>query len=254
MPDGHVCGHLGWLYRQCRSAAICPSLTDSRKSNPVKQKTSRQDPGDSSSTSIFDDKTCITSAAKPAGGVLRQGRARPAGLVLNFDNRGVVKAIDHKDLADGRSIEPAPGATPAPGRERPSSNRSWAMSAGSAAAVAVPAAAVAAKGGRAEPERQTLTAGAAAGDRPRSRRFVSSRLDRQQQQSHDSDLDRVDRRAVSCRDQQRYRRSPPLCASDPCHRDGLQCISWRCPCHLKSSRSRRTIRSRSYPAASHPER
>jgi outer membrane protein assembly factor BamE (lipoprotein component of BamABCDE complex) len=37
--------------------------------------------------------------------------------VVNFDDRGVVKDIDHKTLADGADISPAPGATPAPGRE-----------------------------------------------------------------------------------------------------------------------------------------
>ena len=37
--------------------------------------------------------------------------------VINFDNQGVVKNVDHKDLKDGMEIEPAPGATPAPGRE-----------------------------------------------------------------------------------------------------------------------------------------
>jgi hypothetical protein len=29
----------------------------------------------------------------------------------------VVKAVDHRNLKDARDIEPAPGATPAPGRE-----------------------------------------------------------------------------------------------------------------------------------------
>jgi outer membrane protein assembly factor BamE (lipoprotein component of BamABCDE complex) len=37
--------------------------------------------------------------------------------IVNFDDRGVVKALDHRTLKDGREIEPAPGATPAPGRE-----------------------------------------------------------------------------------------------------------------------------------------
>ena len=37
--------------------------------------------------------------------------------IVNFDSNGVVRALDHKDLKDGRDIEPAPGATPAPGRE-----------------------------------------------------------------------------------------------------------------------------------------
>jgi outer membrane protein assembly factor BamE (lipoprotein component of BamABCDE complex) len=38
-------------------------------------------------------------------------------FIVNFDDKGVVRAIDHKDMKDGREIEPAPGATPAPGRE-----------------------------------------------------------------------------------------------------------------------------------------
>jgi outer membrane protein assembly factor BamE (lipoprotein component of BamABCDE complex) len=37
--------------------------------------------------------------------------------VVRFDDKGVVRLVDHKDLKDGREIEPAPGATPAPGRE-----------------------------------------------------------------------------------------------------------------------------------------
>jgi len=37
--------------------------------------------------------------------------------IVNFDATGVVRGVDHKDLKDGRDIEPAPGATPAPGRE-----------------------------------------------------------------------------------------------------------------------------------------
>ena len=38
-------------------------------------------------------------------------------FIVNFDDKGVVRGIDHKELRDGREIEPAPGATPAPGRE-----------------------------------------------------------------------------------------------------------------------------------------
>jgi outer membrane protein assembly factor BamE (lipoprotein component of BamABCDE complex) len=38
-------------------------------------------------------------------------------FIVNFDDKGVVRGIDHKELKDGREIEPAPGATPAPGRE-----------------------------------------------------------------------------------------------------------------------------------------
>jgi outer membrane protein assembly factor BamE (lipoprotein component of BamABCDE complex) len=38
-------------------------------------------------------------------------------FAINFDNNGVVRDMGHKTYADAREIEPAPGATPAPGRE-----------------------------------------------------------------------------------------------------------------------------------------
>jgi outer membrane protein assembly factor BamE (lipoprotein component of BamABCDE complex) len=37
--------------------------------------------------------------------------------VLDFDDQGVVKAVDHKVLQDGKEITPVARATPAPGRE-----------------------------------------------------------------------------------------------------------------------------------------
>ena len=37
--------------------------------------------------------------------------------VVDFDDRGVVKEVARKTLADGVDVTPAPGATPAPGRE-----------------------------------------------------------------------------------------------------------------------------------------
>jgi outer membrane protein assembly factor BamE (lipoprotein component of BamABCDE complex) len=37
--------------------------------------------------------------------------------IVNFDDQGVVKAVDHKALEDGKEITPVPRATPAPGRE-----------------------------------------------------------------------------------------------------------------------------------------
>ena len=38
-------------------------------------------------------------------------------FIVAFDNNGVVRNVGHKTVADGKEIEPAPGATPAPGRE-----------------------------------------------------------------------------------------------------------------------------------------
>src|SRR6516165_5355641 len=37
--------------------------------------------------------------------------------IINFDDQGVVKAIDHKVLDDGKEVSPVARATPAPGRE-----------------------------------------------------------------------------------------------------------------------------------------
>jgi outer membrane protein assembly factor BamE (lipoprotein component of BamABCDE complex) len=37
--------------------------------------------------------------------------------VVDFNDKDVVKAVDHKTLKDGREIEPVARATPAPGRE-----------------------------------------------------------------------------------------------------------------------------------------
>ena len=37
--------------------------------------------------------------------------------VVNFDDQGVVRAVDHKALEDGKEITPVARATPAPGRE-----------------------------------------------------------------------------------------------------------------------------------------
>src|SRR5215469_11398024 len=37
--------------------------------------------------------------------------------IVDFDDKGMVRDVGHKTLADSRSISPAPGATPAPGRE-----------------------------------------------------------------------------------------------------------------------------------------
>ena len=38
-------------------------------------------------------------------------------FIIDFNDQGVVKDLGHKTMADGEHITPAPGATPAPGRE-----------------------------------------------------------------------------------------------------------------------------------------
>jgi outer membrane protein assembly factor BamE (lipoprotein component of BamABCDE complex) len=36
---------------------------------------------------------------------------------VNFDDKGIVTAVDHKGLSDAQAVTPNPNATPAPGRE-----------------------------------------------------------------------------------------------------------------------------------------
>jgi outer membrane protein assembly factor BamE (lipoprotein component of BamABCDE complex) len=38
-------------------------------------------------------------------------------FIVDFNDKGVVKDVGHKTLADAENVSPAPGATPAPGRE-----------------------------------------------------------------------------------------------------------------------------------------
>jgi outer membrane protein assembly factor BamE (lipoprotein component of BamABCDE complex) len=74
--------------------------------------------GSPSSASTFDDNTWYYISRKTeqiaffSPSVLDQ-----QVFVVDFTDRGVVKDVDRKTLADSEHINPAPGATPAPGRE-----------------------------------------------------------------------------------------------------------------------------------------
>lgn len=74
--------------------------------------------GTPSSTGIFDDKNWyyISRRTKQIA-FLNPNVLDQQVYIVNFDDKGVVRALDHKDLKDGREIAPAPGATPAPGKE-----------------------------------------------------------------------------------------------------------------------------------------
>lgn len=74
--------------------------------------------GSPSSASTFDDNAWYYISRK----VKQVAFFSPTVLdqqvyIVDFDNKGVVKDIGHKTMADGATITPAPGATPAPGRE-----------------------------------------------------------------------------------------------------------------------------------------
>ena len=74
--------------------------------------------GTPSSTSVFDDRTWyyISRRTKQLSFLSPQVLDQQV-YVIDFDDKGVVKKVDHKNLKDARNVTPAPGATPAPGRE-----------------------------------------------------------------------------------------------------------------------------------------
>ncbi|HTV88599.1 MAG TPA: outer membrane protein assembly factor BamE [Stellaceae bacterium] len=74
--------------------------------------------GSPSSTSTFDDDTWYYISRKTkqvaffSPDVLDQ-----EVYIVDFNDQGIVKDVGHKTMADAEHINPAPGATPAPGRE-----------------------------------------------------------------------------------------------------------------------------------------
>ncbi len=74
--------------------------------------------GTPSSTGVFDDKQWYYISRKTKQvAFLDPDVLDQQVYIVNFDDKGVVRQVDHRDLKDGRDITPAPGATPAPGRE-----------------------------------------------------------------------------------------------------------------------------------------
>jgi outer membrane protein assembly factor BamE (lipoprotein component of BamABCDE complex) len=74
--------------------------------------------GSPSSSSTFDDNTWYYISRKTKQVAFFQPTVLDQQVfIVDFDDKGMVKDLGHKTLADGASITPAPGATPAPGRE-----------------------------------------------------------------------------------------------------------------------------------------
>jgi outer membrane protein assembly factor BamE (lipoprotein component of BamABCDE complex) len=110
--------------------AACVATVDQRGNLPEPEKIAQIQPGATtreqvvkilgtpSSIGVFDDKNWyyISRRIKQVS-FLNPDVLDQQVYIVNFDAAGVVRAVDHKDLKDGRDIEPAPGATPAPGRE-----------------------------------------------------------------------------------------------------------------------------------------
>ena len=110
--------------------AGCAANVDQRGNLPEPEKLAQIRPGTTtrdqvskilgtpSSTGVFDDKRWyyISRRTKQVA-FLDPDVLDQQVYIVNFNDKGVVQGVDHKDLRDGREIRPAPGATPAPGRE-----------------------------------------------------------------------------------------------------------------------------------------
>jgi outer membrane protein assembly factor BamE (lipoprotein component of BamABCDE complex) len=110
--------------------AGCTAIVDQRGKLPAPDKLAEIQPGNTtkdqvvkilgtpSSTSVFDDKTWYyISRRTEQVAFFDKDVLDQQVYILNFDDKGVVRAVGHRDLNDARPIDPAPGATPAPGRE-----------------------------------------------------------------------------------------------------------------------------------------
>lgn len=112
------------------SLVACAPTVDQRGNLPDPEKVAQIHPGTTtreqvaqllgtpSSTGVFNDRNWyyISRRTKQVA-FLDPDVLDQQVYIVNFDDKGVVRGVDHKDLKDGRDIEPAPGATPAPGRE-----------------------------------------------------------------------------------------------------------------------------------------
>jgi outer membrane protein assembly factor BamE (lipoprotein component of BamABCDE complex) len=110
--------------------AACEPTVDQRGNLPEPDKLAQIKPGATtrdqvakllgtpSSTAVFDNASWYYISRKTKQiSFLDPDVLDQQVYIINFDGKGVVRNVDHKNLADGREIAPAPGATPAPGRE-----------------------------------------------------------------------------------------------------------------------------------------
>ncbi|MBV8936959.1 MAG: outer membrane protein assembly factor BamE [Alphaproteobacteria bacterium] len=75
--------------------------------------------GTPSSVSVFNnDKSCYYISRRTAQTAFFEPDVLDQQVyIVNFDDQGVVKTVDHRVLEDGKEITPVARATPAPGRE-----------------------------------------------------------------------------------------------------------------------------------------
>ena len=74
--------------------------------------------GSPSSVSVFNDKSWYYISRRTGQLAFFDPNVLDQQVyIVSFDNQGVVTAVDHKGLEDGKEIIPVARATPAPGRE-----------------------------------------------------------------------------------------------------------------------------------------
>ena len=111
-------------------AAGCTVSEDQRGNLPAPEKLAQIQPGSTtkeqvakilgspSSESTFNDDTWYYISRKTKQVAFLNARVLDQQVyIVDFDDKGVVKDVGHRTMADGEQVTPAPGATPSPGKE-----------------------------------------------------------------------------------------------------------------------------------------
>jgi len=110
--------------------AGCAATVEQRGNLPTSEKLAEIQPGvtskdevikilgSPSSVSIFNDKSWYYISRRTGQTAFFEPDVLDQHVfIVDFDDQGVVKTVDHKGVQDARAIDPVPRATPAPGRE-----------------------------------------------------------------------------------------------------------------------------------------
>lgn len=129
MSNPRLCAVTAALSAAIAVAGCAPTL-ETRGNQPTKDELAQIHPGTTtkdqvtkilgtpSSVGVFDPNAWyyISKHTKQVAFFLPDTTDQQVTIV-DFNNKGVVEAVGHKNLKDAKAITPAPGATPAPGRE-----------------------------------------------------------------------------------------------------------------------------------------
>jgi outer membrane protein assembly factor BamE (lipoprotein component of BamABCDE complex) len=126
-------GHLGSVLGAISAtvlAAGCARSVEQRGNLPEQEKIAEIHPGSTtkdevikilgspSSVSIFNEKSWYYISRRTGQIAFFDPNVIDQQVyIVNFDDQGIVRVVDHKGLEDGKEITPVARATPAPGRE-----------------------------------------------------------------------------------------------------------------------------------------